>query len=62
MGRTDASEDSPGACSSSGVVPSALAITAPRPKNILAELPTRHISFTMRHQEEEDGRTLSNTA
>ena len=38
MGRTCASLCNPSLCSSSGVVPRAFAITAPRPKNIRPEL------------------------
>lgn len=43
--RTVASLDRPNRCSSSGVVPSAFAMTAPRPKNILAELAKTHGEF-----------------
>lgn len=35
---TEASFDRPNRCSSAAVVPSAFAMTAPRPKNIRAEL------------------------
>jgi hypothetical protein len=55
-----ASSAKPGRCSSSGVVPSALAIRAPRPKNIRAELCVE-CNFSLYGVYTRGGRTLSTT-